>query len=140
MYRFSCEYNFYFSGTNAKSRIWGAYGSCTFRSARKGLAVFQRGCTTVSVPSVIALLLAVGRPQTERQQKLKALGTGQFPEESTCQWGPGGPFFSVPGPSLALPSARSLALGQAPAMMCPAGSCPCLRQILAPFSWGSGSN
>ena len=81
-----------------------------------------------------SLLLAVGRPQTERQQKLKALGTGQFPEESTCQWGPGGPFFSVPGQSLALPSARSLALGQAPAMMCPAGSCPCLRQILAPFS------
>lgn len=95
------------------------------------------GCRARELES---LLLAVGRPQTERQQKLKAQGTGQFPEESTCQWGPGGPFFSVPGPSLALPSARSLALGQAPVMMCPAGSCPCLRQILAPFSWGSGSN
>lgn len=71
-----------------------------------------------------SLLLAVGRPQKERQQKLKALGTCQLPEESTCQWGPGGPFSSVLGQSLALPSARSLALGQEPAMLFPAGSCP----------------
>ena len=62
MYRFSCEYNFCFSGTNAKSRIWGAYGSCTFRSARKGLAVFQRGCTTVSLPSVICQWSVFLRP------------------------------------------------------------------------------
>lgn len=45
MYRFLCEYNFYFSGINAKNRIWGTYGSCTFRSVWKGLAVFKRGCT-----------------------------------------------------------------------------------------------
>ena len=37
---------------------------------------------------------------------MKALGADHFPEESTCQWGPDGPFSSVPGQSLALPSAR----------------------------------
>lgn len=35
-------------------------------------------------PSPFSWLGPQGRPQTERQQKPKALGTGQYPEESTC--------------------------------------------------------
>ena len=62
MYRFSCEYSFCFSGINAKNRIWRTYGSCTFRSVWKGLAVFQRGCMTVNLPSIICQWLVFLRP------------------------------------------------------------------------------
>ena len=62
MYRFSCEYSFCFSGINAKNRIWRTYGSCMFRSVWKGLAVFQRGCMTVNLPSIICQWLVFLRP------------------------------------------------------------------------------
>lgn len=68
-----------------------------------------------------SLLLAVGRPQKEAA-KAESSEDLPAPRGEHLSAGPDGPFSSVLGQSLALPSARSLALGQAPAMLFPAGA------------------